>query len=46
MGSVFALYNIWEKGDSCERACSELGLRLLIIGEEAMILDERQDGVS
>ena len=46
MGRVFELYKIWENGESRERACSELGLRRLIIGEDSMILDERQDRVS
>ena len=46
MGRVFALYKVWQGGDSRERACSELGLRRLILGEHGMILDERQEGVT
>ena len=42
MGRVSALYKIWEHGDSRERACSEIGLRRLIMGEESWDLDERQ----
>ena len=45
-GRVFALFKIWEGGTSRERACSELGLRRLLLGEEGMHLDERQAGVT
>ena len=45
-GRVFALFKIWEGGTSRERACSEIGLRRLFLGEEGLIMDERQDGVS
>ena len=44
MGRLFALYSTWMSGDSNERLCSEVGLRRLILGEEGMILDERQSG--
>ena len=45
MGRVYALYKVWEKGETSERACSELGLRRLVMGEEACVLDDRQDDV-
>ena len=46
MGRVFALYKICEQGNSRERACSELGLRRLLLGEEAIFIDERLTGAS
>ena len=45
-GRVFALFKIWEGGTSRERACSEVGLRRLLLGEEAVYLDERAAGVT
>ena len=32
MGRFFALYSTWEKGTPRERACSEIGLRRLLLG--------------
>lgn len=46
MGRVYALYTIWSKGDSRERACSEVGLRRLVLGEEGMILNELLTGAT
>ena len=45
MGRVYALYMIWCKGNSRERACSEVCLCRLTLGEEGMILDDRQQNV-
>ena len=45
-GRLFALFKIWESGTSRERACSEIGLRRLFLGEEGMLMDESQEGVS
>ena len=46
MGRVYSLYKIWEQGNSRERACAELGLRRLLLGEEAIIIDERLMGAT
>ena len=45
-GRVASLFNIWQAGTSRERACSELGLRRLLLGEDAVHLSERQHDVS
>jgi len=45
-GRVYALFKIWESGTARERACAEVGLRRLLLGEEAVHLNERQQGVS
>ena len=45
-GRVYALFKIWEGGTSRERACAELGLRRLLLGEEGMHLNERDHDAS
>ena len=45
-GRVFALFKIWEGGSSRERACAEVGLRRLLLGEEGMHLNERDHEAS
>ena len=41
-GRVYALFKIWEGGTSRVRACTEVGLRRLLLGEEFMHMDEDQ----
>ena len=40
---MYALFKIWEGGSGWDRACAELVLRFLMLGEEGMLLDERQE---
>ena len=46
MGRVYALFQIWSQGTSKERACSEIGLRRLLLGEGAVHLNEEENGVT
>ena len=45
-GRVYALFKVWEEGSSREKACNELGPRLLVLREDAILLSERYEGVS
>ena len=45
-GRVYALFKVWERGRSRERACAENGLRRLLLGEVGIHMDERQAGVT
>jgi len=45
-GRVYTLFRIWESGTSRERACCEVGLRRLLVGEEMMLMDESEEKVS
>ena len=46
MGRVYALFQVWKKGSTRERACSEVGLRRLLLGEGAVHLNEEESGVT
>ena len=45
MGRAFSQFKIWRKGNSKERACSEVGLRRLFLGWDGVHLDDSREMV-
>jgi len=45
LGRLYSLYDCWSTADKQERACAELGLRRLILGEESVLLDDSEPEV-
>jgi len=46
LGRIYSLYECWSTADKKERACAEVGLRRLILGEESVVLDESEPEVA
>ena len=45
-GRLYAIFKVREGGSSRQRACSEVGLRRLLLGEEGVHLDENISGIT